>query len=694
MWHGAGGLGTLIVVAIQATFVATGAVLQPLAAQAVAFEHANSSTCDLEAEGCISTVGKSFLQDCRTCVAHMELCMVVPKLDEHSQVKMATADDCVVQVADQARGCSACKTIKGKQAFRARVNDQKVTTGDQNPAAADDDAETPETAPSNQKNSTVCDLEATGCISVIGNAAAEDCRTCAAHMELCMVILQLDETFQVKVVTADDCVVQVADQAGGCSACKTPKGKQAFKARVGDVANAASNKKNSAQCDLEATGCIKSGGTENCRTCAAHMELCMHTQSLDENLLVKVVTADDCVEQVADQVEPCSACKTPKGKEAFRTRLGDVATASAGADASAHNAASATHDAVVAGGDADAQAAAERAAAQVANASRAAADGWSKASKKSSDAMTVKVGESDAAAAVANHIPPSPPPNANVCDFDKTGCIALGYTSDCRACSVHIANCMITAHLDSSDNVLLMQVDDCAAEVAIRAEGCEKCGNEDSIMAYKRKAGVMPSPPQTPPPSPPPSPTPLQPPSPPSPPPPPPSPPPPSPPPLPPPKTTATKAAEEYTKLDRYWGALKQQALDKAELALRAQHGREKIEADLKAANDSLKALKAAHAPIETLSPAVDWAEEAETKLHAATIAEEEAQVQAAEAKQSARRAYDARKKGKADAKAAAELESQGITEVEAASKVAKQREDEAHGLKPQVLQYRHRRAL
>ena len=127
---------------------------------------------------------------------------------------------------------------------------------------------------------------------------------------------------------------------------------------------------------------------------------------------------------------------------------------------------------------------------------------------------------------------------------------------------------------------------------------------------------------------------------------------------------------------------------------MRAQHGREKIEADLKAANDSLKALKAAHAPIETLSPAVDWAEEAETKLRAATIAEEEAQVQAAEAKQSARRAYDARKKGKADAKVAAELESQGITEVEAASKVAKQREDEAHGLKPQVLQYRHRRAL
>ena len=62
--------------------------------------------------------------------------------------------------------------------------------------------------------------------------------------------------------------------------------------------------------------------------------------------------------------------------------------------------------------------------------------------------------------------------------------------------------------------------------------------------------------------------------------------------------------------------------------------------------------------------------------------------MQAAEAKQSAERALNARKKGRADADAAAELESQGITEAEAASTRAKQIEDAAHGLKPQVLQY------
>ena len=52
-----------------------------------------------------------------------------------------------------------------------------------------------------------------------------------------MVTPHLDEQMQVRAVTAEDCVVQVAEQASGCNACNTAEGKQAFKARMGDVAS-------------------------------------------------------------------------------------------------------------------------------------------------------------------------------------------------------------------------------------------------------------------------------------------------------------------------------------------------------------------------------------------------------------------------------------------------------------------------
>ena len=680
-----------------------------------------STVCDLEAEGCVD-VGTS--QDCRTCAAHMDLCMDTPQLDEDMQVKVVLAGACVEQIANKAPGCNACKKPEGKKMFKARVDAAKALAEQSTPST-----QSPETAASTQPletaaskkiNSTVCDLEAQGCVSI---GSVEDCRTCAAHMELCMVTPHLDAENQIQAVTAEDCVVQVADLAGGCNACKTPKGKQAFKARVGDVASgdektdrrlpidvASSKKKNSTVCNFEATGCISlqtalPTAVEDCRTCAAHMELCMHTQSLDENLVVKVVTTDDCVVQVADLAGACSACKSEEGKQAFRTRLGDVATASAGAAASATKAATATHEAVTAAGDAAEDVAAARASETVANATRAANDIFEESSKVSRDAMDAKVEAAEASAAAAQaeaeasgptgRIPPSPPPNAKVCDFQKSGCIAIGDESngnpavqDCRACSAHINNCMITDHRDESGNLLEQLVDACAVEVAVRATGCEKCGNEDSIMAYKRQVGQMPSPPQTPPLPPPPSPTPLLPPNPPSLPPSPPPQPPPLPPPSPPPKSNADKAAEEYTKLDRYWRALKQQAQEKQEIASQAHRDRVEIMVDLQGADESLKALKAAKAAEDMISPANDWAEEARAKLRAAKIAEEEAQVQAAEAKQSAERALNARKKGRADADAAAELESQGITEAEAASTRAKQIEDAAHGLKPQVLQY------
>ena len=688
------------------------ATIQPL--ETTATEKIDSTVCDLEAEGCVD-VGTS--QDCRTCAAHMDLCMDTPRIDETMQVRVVLAGACVEQIANKAKGCSACKTPEGKKMFKARVDaakaeaEQSLATPQPPETAAS--TQPLDTAASKKINSTVCDLEAEGCVSA-GNV--QDCRTCAAHMELCMVTPHLDEDMQIQAVTAENCVVQVADQAGGCNACKTPEGKQAFKARVGDVATgdektdrrlpidvASSKKKNSTVCDFEATGCIRlqtalPTAVEDCRTCAAHMELCMHTQSLDENLVVKVVTTDDCVVQVADQAGACSACKSDEGRAAFRTRLGDVATASAGAAASATRAASATHEAVTAAGDAAEDIAAARASETVANATRAANDIFEESSKVSRDVMDAKVEAAEASAAAAEaeaeasgptgRIPPSPPPNANVCDFQKSGCITIGAVQDCRACSSHINNCMITDHRNSGGKLLENGVEACAVEVAVRAEGCAKCGNEDSVMAYKRQVGQMPSPPQTPPLPPPPSPTPLLPPNPPSLPPSPPPQPPPLPPPHPPPKSTAEKAAEEYIKLDRYWRALKQQAQEKEQIASQAHRDRIETMEELQGADESLKALKAANAVGDMLSSANDWAEEARAKLRAAKIMDEETQVQAAEAKQSAVRAFDARKKGKADADAAAELESQGITEAEAASTRAKQIEDAAHGLKPQVLQY------
>ena len=688
------------------------ATAQPL--ETAATEKIDSAVCDLEAEGCVD-VGTA--QDCRTCAAHMNLCMDTPQLDEEKQVRVVLAGACVEQIASKAKGCSACKTPEGKKMFKARVDAAKAlaeqSTATAQPPETAASTQPLETAASKKTNSTVCDLEAEGCVNA---GSVKDCRTCAAHMELCMVTPHLDEKMQIQAVTAEDCVVQVADQAAGCNACKTPEGKQAFRARVGDVASgdektdrrlpidvASSKKKNSTVCNFEATGCISvqtalPTAVEDCRTCAAHMELCMHTQSLDENLVVKVVTTDDCVVQVADQAGACSACKSEEGKAAFRTRLGDVATASAGAAASATRGGIATHEAVIAAGDAAEDVAAARASETVANATRAAKDIFDESATASRDAMDAKVEAAEASSAAAEaeaeasgpmgKIPPSPPPNAKVCDFQKSGCITIGAVQDCRACSGHINNCMITDHRDSGGKLLENGVEACAVEVAVRAEGCAKCGNKDSIMAYKRQVGQMPSPPQTPPLPPPPSPTPLLPPNPPSLPPSPPPQPPPLPPPHPPPKSNAEKATEEYTKLDRYWRALKQQAQEKQELASQVHRDRVAIMEELQGYDESVKALVAAKASEDMLNPANDWAEEARGKLRAAKIADEEAQVDAAEAKQSALRAFDARKKGKADADAAAELERQGITEADAASTRAKQIEDAAHGLKPQVLQY------
>merc|ERR1719375_2156744 len=98
-------------------------------------------------------------------------------------------------------------------------------------------------------------------------------------------------------------------------------------------------------------------------------------------------------------------------------------------------------------------------------------------------------------------------------------------------------------------------------EVAIRADGCAKCGNADSMEAYKRKVGAPPPPPSSPP-----------------------------------PKSQYDQAVAEYTKLERYWRALKQQLTDREAIGEQAKADRAKAEDDLEFARGAVKALDKASA--------------------------------------------------------------------------------------------------
>ena len=430
-----------------ATLVAI--LLQPLVALAVAIKHPSPPVCDLEAEGCVVSVGGLHGQrDCRTCAAHMELCMATPRVDADMQVRQIKVGACVEQIANKAKGCSACKTPEGKQMFKARLDAAKAeqsvpavstvpvpavlapvpdvpavpdvpdvpavpvpdvpatpapattspspqtppppSPSPSSPTPAERTATTqPLKTAASEKLSTVCDLEAEGCVDV---GTAQDCRTCAAHMDVCMDTPHLDADMQVKVVSAGDCAEEIADKAKGCSACKTPEGKQMFKARVDaakaeaeqSIERATSEKIDSTACDLEAEGCVKNGDLKDCRTCAGHMELCMVTPHLDEEMQVRPVTAEDCVVQIAEQASGCNACNTAEGKQAFKARMGDVA---------------------------------------------------------SGDEKTDRRLPIDAASPAKK--------NATVCDFEATGCIRVQTdmptpVEDCRTCAAHMELCMHT----------------------------------------------------------------------------------------------------------------------------------------------------------------------------------------------------------------------------------------------------------
>ena len=410
-------------------------------------------------------------------------------------------------------------------------------------------------------------------------------------------------------------------------------------------------------CDMEAEGCIKTGNSasEDCRTCVAHVSVCMTTPMLDDNGNIKVVTLDDCVEQIANQAKTCSTCNTPESKLAFKVRVGATVAASAGAAAAANTAAEAVNKAQAKDTADRAKGATAKADETAINATRAADKVWDTAAKRFEDAA--------AASAAAQHqddlpaAPPLPPPNPKVCNFDTRGCIPMGPTEDCRTCAAHITNCFLTPHKDENDTDIAVGVETCMTEVAIRADGCAKCGNAESMEAYKKKVGAVPPPPAAPPPPP------LPPPLPPSPPQHPPLPPPPPPPSNPPPKSEFDKAAEEYAKLDRYWRALKQQRSDREAIAKQAADDKAKAEDDLEFARGAVKALDKASAADQ--SKARELLGMAEKKFSAARTAEAEATVQAGAAADSERKALATKERQKVIEDVLKEAERKGLTEVE-----------------------------
>jgi len=80
-----------------------------------------SQACDFEANGCISIGG--VMEDCRTCAAHFTVCMASVKVDENNMPQTPGIDECIDEVADQAKGCKKCKTDESKAAWRLRVGD-------------------------------------------------------------------------------------------------------------------------------------------------------------------------------------------------------------------------------------------------------------------------------------------------------------------------------------------------------------------------------------------------------------------------------------------------------------------------------------------------------------------------------------------------------------------------------------------
>ena len=143
----------------------------------------------------------------------------------------------------------------------------------------------------------------------------------------------------------------------------------------------------------------------------------------------------------------------------------------------------------------------------------------------------------------------------------------------------------------------------------------------------------------------------------------PPLPPPPPPPSSPPPKSQYDQAVAEYTKLERYWRALKQQLTDREAIGKQAKADRAKAEDDLEFARGAVKALDKASASDQ--SKAKELLGMAEKKFSAARTAEAEATVQTGAAKDAEGKARAAKEKQRVIRDTLNEAQRKGLSDME-----------------------------
>ena len=76
-------------------------------------------------------------------------------------------------------------------------------------------------------------------------------------------------------------------------------------------------------CDFDAEGCIDKNGVEDCRTCALHFADCVASPHTDDDGMPKILSVDECIDEVASAAKGCSKCKSKESKAAWRIRVGD-----------------------------------------------------------------------------------------------------------------------------------------------------------------------------------------------------------------------------------------------------------------------------------------------------------------------------------------------------------------------------------
>ena len=70
-------------------------------------------------------------------------------------------------------------------------------------------------------------------------------------------------------------------------------------------------------------GCIDKNGVEDCRTCALHFADCVASPHTDDDGMPKILSVDECIDEVASAAKGCSKCKSKESKAAWRIRVGD-----------------------------------------------------------------------------------------------------------------------------------------------------------------------------------------------------------------------------------------------------------------------------------------------------------------------------------------------------------------------------------